>query len=331
MPIVNTMKALQIKSPGKAEIVEVPEPGPPPAGHVCVRMRVTGLCGRHEWSVFNGTYRGSRSVFYPGRPGFPGREGAGEVVETGPQVESLCVGDRVALCGEAGDLHQEYVTTPEKWALKITCERTWPSLAPADLFARMLALLKSGEKILRANAVIIGLGPAGLAALLWLRVLGARKITGIEFDPARMAVASRLGIDEVMPASDRRSQDLLAKTRPETVIECSGSHTGIQAALALAAREALLFGYNDSPLLIDLSQWMDKGLAVKTRTAFDWPVWEETVICLDRRLIDPGALVTHTLPFSAESYVRALELITRREALRVVLTFPSENKGDSTT
>ncbi len=101
--------------------------------------------------------------------------------------------------------------------------------------------------------------------------------------------------------------------------------------MALAGREALLFGYNDSPLTIDLSQWMDKGLTVKTRTAFDWPVWEETVTCLDRRLIDPGALVTHTPPFSAYSYVRALELISRREALCVVLTFPSENKGDSTT
>jgi threonine dehydrogenase-like Zn-dependent dehydrogenase len=325
------MKALQIKSPGQAEIVEVTEPGPPPPGHVCVRMCMTGLCGRYEWNVFNRIDRSLSGEPYPTRPGFPGREGAGEVVETGPQVKSLRIGDRVALCGEAGDLHQEYVTTPEKWALKITSERPWASLAPADLFARMLSLLKSGEKILRANAVIIGLGPAGLAALLWLKVLGARKITGIELDPARAAGASHLGIDEVMSASDLRSQDLLAKTRPETVIECSGTHTGIQAALALAGREALLFGYNDSPLAVDLSQWMDKGLAVKTRTTYNWLVWEETVTCLNRGLLDPGVLVTHTLPFAADSYIRAQGLISRREGLRAVLLFPSENKGDSTT
>jgi len=324
------MKALQINAPEKAEVVEVPAPAPPSPGHVCIRMRATSLCGRHEWKVFKGAYRGVRSSNYPCRPGFPGREGAGEVWQIGPEVETLQKGDRVALSSSAGDLHQEYVITPEKWALKITSERPWPSLAPADLFARMLSLLKSGEKIFRANAVILGLGSSGLAALLWLRVLGARKITGIDVDQDRMARASQLGIDDIIQADDRHSLDLLAKTSPETVIECSGTHSGIRTALTLAAQEALLFATNDSPLMIDLSQWMDKGLTVKTRSAYNWPLWEETVICINRGLIDPGELVTHTLPFSADSYVRALELIGRREALRIMLEFPAEHEGDST-
>lgn len=46
---------------------------------------------------------------------------------------------------------------------------------------------------------------------------------------------------------------------------------------------------------------------------------------------DSGVLVTHTLPFSADSYIRAQGLISRREGLRAVLLFPSENKGDPTT
>jgi threonine dehydrogenase-like Zn-dependent dehydrogenase len=234
----------------------------------------------------------------------------------------------VVLGGGVGDLHRGYVTAPEKWALMTTSERPWASLTPTDLFARMLALLRSADKILRANAVIIGLGPAGLAALLWLKVLGARKVTGIELDPARSAAALKLGIDEVIPATDRGTQDLLAKTRPETVIECSGTHTGIRTSLDMAAHEALLFGITDSPLSIDLSAWRDKGLAVKTRTDYEWPVWEEVVACMNRGLIDPGALVTHTLPFSADSYARALGMISRREALRVVLEFPTDGEGD---
>ncbi|MGB2907227.1 MAG: hypothetical protein WBB73_08995 [Candidatus Aminicenantaceae bacterium] len=69
------MKVLQINAPGKAEVVEVPAPAPPSAGHVCIRMRATSLYGRHEWKVFKGAYRGVRSGNYPCRPGIPGREG----------------------------------------------------------------------------------------------------------------------------------------------------------------------------------------------------------------------------------------------------------------
>ncbi len=324
------MKALQIIAPGKIQVVEIPAHGPPPPGHVCIRMHVTSLGGRHEWKVFKGAFREARPTDFPCRPGFPGKEGAGEVWQTGPEVETLRPGDRVALSGNAGDLHQEYVITPEKWALKISSERPWTSLAPADLFARMLYLLKSGEKIFRANAVILGLGSAGLAALLWLRILGARKVTGIDVDQDRMARASQLGIDDIVSADDHRSLDLLGKNHPETVVECSGSHTGILTALTLAAREVLLFAPNDSPIAIDLSRWMDKGLAVKTRTTYDWPFWEETVACIDRGLIDPGELVTHTLPFSADSYNQALGLISRQKALRIALEFSQDPKGGPT-
>jgi threonine dehydrogenase-like Zn-dependent dehydrogenase len=324
------MKALQVIAPGKSRIVEVPAPGPPPPGHVCIRLRVTSLCGRHEWKVFKGAYRGTRTIDYPCRPGFPGREGAGEVYEIGPDVKTLRPGDRVALSGHACDLHQEYVIAPEKWALKIVSGRPWPALAPADLFARMLYLLKGGEKIFRANAVIIGLGSAGLAALLWLRLLGARKVTGIEVDKNRTARAAQLGIDDIVSATDFRSLDLLGKSRPETVIECSGTHTGIQTAATLAAREVLLFDPNDAPMMVDIAQWMDKGLALKTRKDYDWPFWEETVTCIDRGLIDPGELVSHTLPFSTDSYDRALELFSRREALRIALEFPQEPDGGPT-
>jgi threonine dehydrogenase-like Zn-dependent dehydrogenase len=320
------MKALQIQSPGKAEIVPVPSPGPLDPDSVLVRMRAVCLNSRHEWKIFSDAYRGSRRCSYPCRPGYPGQEGAGEVVETGPRVNNLKPGDRVVLCGYAGDLHQENIATLQKWALPVTTEKPWAALAPTDLFARVLALLKRGEKIFRANAVVIGLGPAGLAAVLWLRTLGARTITGVDLLRARIETASGLGIDEGILAENRGLLDRLALSRPETVIECTGSAAGIRAALDLAAKETLLLGHSDTPLSLDLSRWMDKNLAVKTQSGFDWLIWEETVNCLNRGLIDPEVLVTHTFPFSADAYTEAMGLIERQEALRIVLTFPTGTK-----
>lgn len=324
------MTALQIRSPGKAEIVTVPPHAPPAPDEVLVRMRVVCLCGRHEWKIYHDAYRGSRRCSYPCRPGFPGQEGAGEVIQTGPRVKDLKPGDRVVLCGYAGDLHQEYITTAQKWALPVKSERPWTALAPADLFARVLALLKRGEKIFRANAVVIGLGSAGLAALLWLRVLGARKITGVDSSPDRIETALDLGMDEGIPSNDHRLMDRLAVSRPETVIECSGTPDGILSALDLASKEALLLGHWDEPLSLDLSRWMDRNLSVKTQSGFDWLIWEETVNCLDRGLIDPGALITHTLPFTAAAYTEAMGLIERQEALRIALNLPADRKETST-
>jgi threonine dehydrogenase-like Zn-dependent dehydrogenase len=320
------MTALQIQSPGKAVIISVPMPPPPAPDEVLVRMRAVCLSGRHEWKIFRDAYRGSRRCSYPCRPGFPGQEGAGVVIKTGSGVKNLEPGDRVVLCGYAGDLHQEYISSPEKWALPVKREKSWTALAPADLFARVLALIKRGEKIFRANTVVIGLGPAGLAAVLWLRILGARKITGVDVRPDRIATALDLGVDEGVQADDPELLDRLAASRPETVIESSGRPDGILAALDLASKEALLLGHWDTPLSLDLSRWMDRNLAVKTQSGFDWLIWEETVSCLDKGLIDPGVLVTHTFPFTADAYAEAMDLIEREKALRIAMTFPKDQK-----
>ncbi len=315
------MKALQIKGQGQAEIIDLPMPSAPDPGHVIVKMQATSLCNQKEWKFFHNIHPPQRDYDYPAPPGFPGQEGTGEVVEAGAQVKSLEKGDRVVVCGWAGGLHQEYVTTEERWALKITRDKSWASLAPADLMARMLALIRRGEKIFRANAVILGLGPAGLAAVLWLRLLGARKITGVDPHPNRRNLGRELGVDEDLSSDDHTSLELLARTRPETVIECSGTQEGIHTALDLAAKEALLFGSPEEPLSIDVFPWMRKNLAIKSQSTFDWPIWEETAACLNRGLIDPGRMITHTLPFTLHSYLKALELIEKQEAVKVIFTF----------
>ena len=318
------MQALQIKAPGKAEIIDLPMPPSPGPNQVVVKIKATSLCNRKEWRFFRNISPLQRGYQFPAPPGFPGQEGAGEVVEAGAQVKSLEKGDRVVVCGWAGGLHQEYVTIQERWALKITRDKPWESLAPADLMARMLALIRRGEKIFRANAVVLGLGPAGLAAVLWLKLLGARKITGIDPHPDRRNLGRELGLDEDLSPDDLKSLEMLALSRPETVLECSGTPSGIHTALDMAAKEALLFGFPEEPLSLNISDWLDKNLAVKTQSTFDWPIWEETTACLNRGLIDPGRMITHTLPFSLASYLEAQELIEKQKAIKVIFTFSGQ-------
>jgi threonine dehydrogenase-like Zn-dependent dehydrogenase len=315
------MKALHITAPEKAEIIDLPMPPAPGPNQVVIKIQATSLCNQKEWRFFHNIHPPQRGYDYPAPPGFPGQEGTGEVVETGARVNSLEKGDRVVVCGWAGNLHQEYVTTEERWALKITRDKSWDSLAPADLMARMLALIRRGEKIFRANAVVLGLGPSGLAAVLWLKLLGARKITGIDPHPDRRNLGRELGLDEDLSSGDLKSLEMLAMSRPETVIECSGTPAGIYTALDMAAKEALLFGPPEESLSLDISVWMDKNLAIKAQSTFDWPIWEETAACLNRGLIDPGRMITHSFPFSLDSYLEAQDLIEKQKAVKVIFTF----------
>jgi len=85
------MRAAVLSHPGDGKLVIVTdaEPSAVEAGEVRVRIRSTGVC-HTDLSVINGTM--------PSRPPVVlGHEGAGEIVEVGPGVPNLAVGDHVVL------------------------------------------------------------------------------------------------------------------------------------------------------------------------------------------------------------------------------------------
>ncbi len=318
------MQALQIVAPRTVEVVDVPLPKVTQPDAVLVCIRASSICNQHEWKVFNDRYTGIQRCAYPLPPGAPGHEGAGEVVEVGEAVRDVRPGDRVVLSGHAGDLHQEYVVARQEWVVKTTASLPYPSLAPTEIFASMLALLRRGEHIRGAHCLVIGLGPGGLAALDWLSILGAARITALEKVASRRAQGILSGADNVFDPGDRAVLEALSAAPPDAVVECSGNPEAQARAFELAAHEVLLFGYNDRPLEIDPSEWFHKSLSIKTQAAFDLPIWRETVGYLNHRLIDPGRLISQVLPFNAESYRQAMEMAGTASAYKIVLEHPSQ-------
>src|SRR5919199_3141525 len=72
------MRALLLRGPRQAEVVEVPRPTPGPE-EVLLRVRACGVCG----SDLN-AWRGVPGLEYPRPAGHPGHEVWGEVVEPAP-------------------------------------------------------------------------------------------------------------------------------------------------------------------------------------------------------------------------------------------------------
>ena len=100
-----SMKAIQVKQVGGPEVMELAElPVPQPkANEAVVKLAASGV------NFIDVYFREGR--YKTTLPFVPGQEGAGVVTESGAEVKSLKVGDRVAWCGVQG-AYAEYAAVP---------------------------------------------------------------------------------------------------------------------------------------------------------------------------------------------------------------------------
>ena len=209
------------REPG-GELREVP--GPKPGnGEVLVRGRASSICGTdvHIWEWNDWAQSRVRRT-----PMIFGHELSGEVVELGPGVRSLAVGDHVSAethiadgtCYQCrtGKMHicehvevlgvdrdgvfAEYAVLPEMNAWK-NDPKLDPSLAsiqePLGNALHSLLPEDSIEDLAGRDVLVTGCGPIGLFAILVARDLGARKVFATEVNPVRVRLAERMGADRV--------------------------------------------------------------------------------------------------------------------------------------
>jgi predicted dehydrogenase/threonine dehydrogenase-like Zn-dependent dehydrogenase len=121
---------------------------------------------------------------------------AGVVVEVGRNVHGFSPGDRVACIGAGYASHAEYIKIPEKLCCRIPDgvtfeEASFGMLGIIALNGIRLARLTFGEFV-----AVLGLGLLGLLSVQILKAYGCRVI-GMDLDPAKIDLASRLGADVV--------------------------------------------------------------------------------------------------------------------------------------
>lgn len=174
------MRAMLMTAPGGPEVLQlatVPEPAMTRPTQVKVRLHAAGI------NPIDAKLR-ARGVFYPDAlPAILGCDGAGEVIEAGPD-SGLAVGDRVAFChgglGAASGCYAEYtvieaaeaVSLPEgvdytqAAALPLVAITAWESLYDR-------ARLQPGQTVL----ILGGSGGVGHVAIQLAKLRGARVLT----------------------------------------------------------------------------------------------------------------------------------------------------------
>jgi NADPH:quinone reductase len=236
------VKAIRISEFGGPEVLryeDIPEPEPK-AGEAVVKIEAAGV-------NFIDTYHRA-GIYKISLPMTLGQEAAGTVSATGPGVEGLKVGDRVAYTGVSGS-YAEYNAVPADRLVPLPAGMTTKQGAATMLqgmTAHYLAMstypLKAGDTCL----VHAGAGGVGLLLTQIAKLRGARVISTVSTD-AKAALSRAAGADEVVLYTQ---QDFEAEVRRMTngqgvqvVYDSVGQTTFTKSLNCLAVRGMLvLFG-----------------------------------------------------------------------------------------
>ena len=248
-------------------------------GTVKVKVRAAGICGSDVPRVL---HHGAH--FYPV---VLGHEFSGDVVEIGEGVSGIAVGDTVSgaplvPCMKCGDCQQgnfalcrhysfigsrqqgsfaEYVVIPHQNAVKYDPIIPYEQAAMFEpstvaVHGLMQADYRGGETV-----AVLGCGTIGIFTLQWARILGAKKIVAFDIDEGRLALAKRMGADDVINTlkSDYLdcAKELTGKQGYQNVFETAGSPVTMRMAFDLAANKARVcfIGTPHTDLTFTPKQW----------------------------------------------------------------------------
>ncbi len=207
-----------------------PKPGPQ---EVLLQIQACGVCGSdmHFYETDKDNY-----ILYPGLTRFPtilGHEFSGKVVEVGPEVTMLSVGDMVTVeemiwCGRCTPCRNGYpnhctnleeigftipgafanfIAVDEKfcWKIDAIAERfgseemayTIGALTEPSCVAYNAMFTRAGGFKPGHYVNVVGAGPIGLAAIGLAKAAGAGMIVAFEVSPKRMELAKAVGADFV--------------------------------------------------------------------------------------------------------------------------------------
>jgi threonine dehydrogenase-like Zn-dependent dehydrogenase len=249
---------------------DVPDPTPGP-GQVLTRVLACGICGSDLHLLVHGEEsRRLSDELAQGRPADPmapvpfdpshdtvmGHEFCCEVVELGPGCENLAVGDVIVSMPVAFDAqgvhgigfsnrynggYAELMVLNELMGIRV------PAGLPAEVAALTEPLAVGVHAVAKSRiapgdaAIVLGLGPVGLACIAELRMRGIGPIVAADFSPRRRQLAEHLGADVVVDPRETPAIEAWRSVdgqRPLVIFEAVGVPGMIEQAMRMAPKDA---------------------------------------------------------------------------------------------
>ncbi|RKD35002.1 galactitol-1-phosphate 5-dehydrogenase [Lacrimispora algidixylanolytica] len=236
---------------------EEPQVGP---GLVKIKVKASGICGSDIPRVLhNGVH------FYPI---VLGHEFSGDVVEIGEGVTTIKTGDRVSgaplipcmkcddcqngnfsLCRHysfIGSRQQgsnaEYIVIPEQNAVTFDKSISYEQGAMFEPSTVALHGLFQNDYKGGEYTAVLGGGTIGMFTMQWSKIFGAKKVVVFDISEERLALAKRLGADEVINTSlegyKEKAMELTEGKGFAFVFETAGQIPTMHMAFELASNKA---------------------------------------------------------------------------------------------
>lgn len=324
------MKALQVVSPGHAEVKDapVPEPGP---GQILLEVLAVTTCSHWDIHVLGGEPMFPGATFdYPYTLGQPGHEACADVVALGDGLHDFAVGDRVCVWRDRGHdvpgCYAQFVVVNDEDVIGVPRELPPESCAPLELAMCVAAHILFAEEldaIAHRRIGVFGLGPAGLVCVQLLRAAGCGEVVGFDPLPSRRELGKKLGADLVFDPADEAVDNIPRRGKPgsfHTSFDCAGSPAAVHRAMELTSHLVTLFAVQREPYVFRPDYW--SGLILAGARPHSRQAAERAVAHLIAGELDLGSLVQRTMGFG--DYAHAVDLLKNAQALKIAL-LPQES------
>jgi len=342
------MHAVTFQAPGEVAVEDVAEPALRAPDDAIVRVDASGICGS-DLHIYHGRV--------PVEQGFTiGHEFVGTVLEAGPEVERVGVGDRVlgtfhtacARCTPCirGDYHRcahgrtfghgsklgdlqgaqaERLLVPRA---NLTLRRVPEGMSDdVALFAGDVmgtgyhavahAGVKAGDTV-----AVLGLGPVGLCAVQAARASGAAQVFAIDTVGDRLAMAERFGATPLHLTNDdpKKAVRIATGGGVDVTVDAVGDPGPLALAVSLTRDAGVVSGIGayagKGEVPLGLA-WL-KGLQLRLGLANVIAHVDRVLALMQAGILDPAPLVTHHMKLADAP--EAYRVYDAREALKIVLT-----------
>jgi L-iditol 2-dehydrogenase len=313
----------------------------PKAGEALVKLEYVGVCG----SDLHYFEHGKISEFLVKPPFVLGHEAGGVVVELGPGVTHLKVGDKVALepgktCGHCefcrtgrynlcpevvffatppvDGVFQEYVAHEAGLCFKISDKMDTMEAALIEPLAVGFHAATIGGARLGQTALVTGSGCIGLVCMMAARALGVSRVFVSDVVDKRLEKAASLSADGVINSARQDAlqavSELTGGRGVDLVFDASGNEKAANQGIgALKKGGTLVFvGYPaNGSMNLNIGSALDKELTMKTIFRYRH-IYPLAIDAVDRGMVDIKNIVTNVFDFG--DIQNALEQSIRNKA-----------------
>ncbi|RZL76824.1 MAG: L-threonine 3-dehydrogenase [Rhodococcus sp. (in: high G+C Gram-positive bacteria)] len=306
-------------------------------GEVRIAVAAASPCGTDRELV---RYSATAKAFGLELPVVLGHEVAGTVIEVGPGVETLRLGDRVALESHIACRNCYHCRTGQGhnclnmkllglhvdggFAERLVVTEHACYVLPGDVPTETGALFESAGVAVHAmlrsevhlagrSVIIAGAGPIGLALVQLAHASGARRVVVIEPNDFRRGIAGTFGGVALEPgpaAVDWCLNDAADRHGFDVGFDCTGAPGALDLVLQSLRREAtaVCIGVPRQPFSLDITRYLIKhGITLKGSFGRSlWETWDVLGALVSQGRLDLNSLVTHRMGLS--KFQEALDL-----------------------